>query len=147
MLIAVVALAGFALVGYATMSWGSGDAIRFASVLLLAVAAARMKLTLPGVNSSVSMNLPFILIAMVELSFPEAVVVAALSTVAQCLPSGGKPFKPVQFTFNVCNIVNAAAVGSWSLRMASRYQDFSAKSVLVVAAAAGFLLVQVTKLK
>lgn len=140
MFIVMVALAGFALVGYATMSWKSGDALRFVAMLVLAVAASRLKLSLPGLNSSFSMNLPFILIAIVELSFAEAIAIAAVSTAVQCIPSGGKTFKPVQFLFNVCNVINASAVGSWTLRLAARNQDFSAKSVLVVAAAAGFLI-------
>ena len=56
-----------------------------------------------------SVNLPFILIAIVELSLAEALMIAAASTAAQCFPKdGGRP-KAVKMLFNVSTV--AVAVG------------------------------------
>src|SRR5208282_4510216 len=45
------------------------------AVLTLAAATSRMKVNLPGINGNMSVNLPFLLVAVVSLSAAEAVVV------------------------------------------------------------------------
>jgi len=56
------------------------------AVLLLAAATSRMKVKLPGINGNMSVNLPFLLTAVVSLSAAEAVFVTCVSTVVQCWP-------------------------------------------------------------
>src|SRR5512140_1533921 len=81
-------------------------------LMATAVLAARLKLTLPGFESNMSMNLPFMLLAISELSMPEAIAVGAASTFVQTLPRSGQSVKPAQAIFNVCNMVNAIAISS-----------------------------------
>jgi len=47
------------------------------AVLVLASVTSRMKVKLPGINGNMSMNLPFLLTAIVNLSAAEAGAVAA----------------------------------------------------------------------
>jgi hypothetical protein len=52
-------------------------------------------------------NLPFLLIAVVQLSLFEALLVALASTVAQCFPKAGCKPEPAHMLFNV-SIVTVA---------------------------------------
>lgn len=64
--IALITAAGLVSVGYAltrTTTWHPGEGIALA---MIALAASRMKVKLPGLNGSMSVNLPFVLIAAVE---------------------------------------------------------------------------------
>ena len=56
------------------------------AVLVLAAVTSRMKVKLPGINGNMSVNLPFLLTAVVSLSAAEAVVVTCVSTAVQCWP-------------------------------------------------------------
>src|SRR5512141_639604 len=84
----------------------------FIVLMATAVLAARFKLTLPGFESNMAMNLPFMLLAISELPMPEAIAVGAAATFVQTLPRSGQNVKPAQAVFNVCNMVNAMAIAS-----------------------------------
>src|SRR3954462_8549619 len=72
-----------------------------AAVLALAAATSRMKVKLPGINGNMSVNLPFLLTAVVNLSGAEAVAITCISTIAQCWPQKNGKFKPEQMAFNL----------------------------------------------
>ena len=72
----------------------------------MAVASARMKVRLPGLDSNMAMNLPFIVTGLVQLSLPNALCVGMVSTFVQCLPGRGKQMNAIQATFNVCTVAN-----------------------------------------
>ena len=82
------------------------------TVLLLAAATSRMKVKLPGINGNMSVNLPFLLVALVNLSATEALVIASVSTVVQCWPKRGAKLKPEQMIFNVSMMAIATCVAS-----------------------------------
>jgi len=82
------------------------------AVLALAAATSRMKVKLPGIEGNMSVNLPFLLTAVVTLSAVEAVAVAALSTVVQCWPKQGGKFKAEQMLFNVSMMSVAASLAN-----------------------------------
>ena len=111
----------------------------FLVLLAMALVAARLKLTLPGFESNMSMNLPFILLAIAELSMPEAIAVGAASTFVQTLPRSGQTVKPAQAVFNVCNMVNAIAIASV---VGGRTMHFATmnKPFLIASAALAFFL-------
>ncbi len=111
--IGAMLMAGAAVVGRRAMIWGSGHPVWLLYLAVLAMMASRLRVTLPGINGSMSVNLPFILLAMSRLSFSEAVLIAGLSTLAQSLPRRSGKFNPLQAAFNTCNIMVAVAVGFW----------------------------------
>ena len=116
---------------------------QFATMLVLAILAARLKLKLPGLNGNMSVYVPFILIAVVDLSLFEALMIAMASTVAQCFPKdGGKP-KAVQTLFNVSSV--AVAVGLAELTLQGRIPlptAWVSDPLLMSLAAASFFLAQ-----
>lgn len=114
MFIGSMLLAGAAVLGRSAMVWGSAHHSWLLYLAVLAVVASRLRVTLPGINGSMSVNLPFILLAMSRLSFSEAVLIAGLSTLAQSLPPRKSPVKAIQVAFNTCNIMVAVALGFWA---------------------------------
>src|SRR5258708_34005435 len=107
--IGVMALAAMASTAYASLASHALHAPYAMAVLGLAAATSRMKIKLPGINGNMSVNLPFLLMAVVNLSALEAVVIASLSTVVQCWPKLDAKFKPEQMLFNVSMMAFASS--------------------------------------
>jgi hypothetical protein len=82
------------------------------AVLVLAALTSRMKVKLPGINGNMSVNLPFLLTAVVSLSAAEAVVVTCVSTAVQCWPRKDAKFKPQQMAFNLSMMAFASGIAS-----------------------------------
>jgi hypothetical protein len=81
-------------------------------VLLLAAAAlsSRLKVKLPGMTSSMSGNLPVILLGVTQLGLFSSLLVAVTAASAQSYTSGGNKTKPIQFVFNACTLLNASGL-------------------------------------
>lgn len=111
------------------------------AVLALAAATSRMKVKLPGINGNMSMNLPFLLTALVNLSAAEAILIACVSTAVQCWPRKNAKFNPRQVAFNVSMMALASSVASLIFRAdwLSQTQLHSATPGLAVATAMLFL--------
>ncbi len=107
----------------------------FLVLTAMAILAARMKVTLPGFESNISMNLPFILLAISLLPLRHAIAVAAISGFMQTLPRTGQVLKPVQMAFNICHMVNAVAI-SWMF--AARVGGLMQISPMLLIAAGSF---------
>lgn len=133
-------MAGVAALASGLMHWESKDLVRFLSILFVAAVASRLKVKLPGTNGNMSVNLPFILLALAELSFAEGVVIAAVSSFVQTLPGNGNQLKRVQVLFNVSMLVVAAAVAELVFQRSAAIPSLAAKSLLVALAAGTFLL-------
>jgi hypothetical protein len=113
------------------------------AVLVLAAATSRMKVKLPGINGTMSVNMPFLLIAVVNLSAVEAVTVACASTVVQCWPKREGTFKPEQMLFNVSMMAFATGVASliWNAGWLGR-SAWASEPLMLASATATFFLGQ-----
>ena len=98
--ISLVVMAGLATLVYGGMHPDSKNIAEFICYLGIAVLASRLKVTLPGITGTLSVNFLFILVGVLELSFAETLILGAISMLAQCL----YPERPraIQVTFNVC---------------------------------------------
>jgi diguanylate cyclase (GGDEF)-like protein/putative nucleotidyltransferase with HDIG domain len=85
---------------YGGIHQSSRNIAEFICYLGIAILASRLKVNLPGITGTLSVNFLFILIGVLELSFTETLILGAISMVAQCLYPD-KP-KAIQLTFNVC---------------------------------------------
>ncbi len=81
----------------------------FAAYVAAVLLTAGMKVSLPRGDSTMSVNFPFIFLAVVQLSPLQAMAVAAISVFAQCKFKVKKLFSLVQIAFNVANAINATA--------------------------------------
>jgi hypothetical protein len=89
------------------------------TVLALAALTSRMRVKLPGINGNMSVNLPFLLLAIVNLSAAEAVAIAWVSTLVQCWPKKGTKFMPAQMIFNLSMIAFATCLANLVFHVAS----------------------------
>ncbi|PYX51537.1 MAG: hypothetical protein DMG79_02865 [Acidobacteria bacterium] len=113
--IGVMMLAAAVTAGYATFVSHALHAFIALTVLLFAAATSRLKVRLPGINGNMSVNLPFLLTAVICLSSAEAVVVACVSTAVQCWPRKDAKFNPQQMAFNISMMAFASCLASLML--------------------------------
>ena len=108
-MIGIVAVASLCALSFGVVRWQTQA---WPQLLLLAAAAAvssRLKVKLPGMTSSMSGNLPVILLAVTQLGWLASLLVAVTAAIAQSY-SGSSKTKPIQFLFNSCTLLNAAGL-------------------------------------
>ena len=110
--IGAMVLAAVAGTAYASLASHTLHPAYALAVLALAAATSRMKVKLPGIDGNMSVNLPFLLMAVVNLSALEAVLIACLSTVVQCWPKSGSKFRPEQMLFNISMMAFATSIAN-----------------------------------
>jgi hypothetical protein len=139
--VVAVTLAAATVVAHAMSGMHVWHRYESLTLLVIALVASRLRLRLPGLTGNMSVNVPFILIAMVQLSLVEAIVVGVASTITQCFPKqGGKP-KAMQVVFNVGTVAVAVGLGRWILQhpLAMKFPVTSAGLLLSLSAATFFL--------
>ncbi|MGA2022124.1 MAG: hypothetical protein ABSH02_16145 [Candidatus Sulfotelmatobacter sp.] len=139
--IGVMVLAATASSVYAGLGSHTLHSFYALAVLALAAATSRMKVKLPGIEGNMSVNLPFLLMAVINLSAVEAILIAGLSTVVQCWPQPEKKFRPEQMLFNVSMMTFAASMANliWNANWLGKASWSSLPLTLSAATAAFFL--------
>ena len=139
--IGLMALAAIASTTYASLASHTLHASYALAILALAAATSRMKVKLPGIDGNMSVNLPFLLMAVVNLSALEAVCIASLSTVVQCWPKPNSKFKSEQMLFNVSMMAFATSLANliWNAGWLGKAVWASEPLMLASATAAFFL--------
>ena len=141
---AKVYLASVYLVGIATLvltmsQWQMVDIGRFACYLLIALLASGLKVSLPGINGSMSVNFFFIILGVMELSIPETVIIGCASSLVQSFwRSNSKP-KLIQLTFNIANMATAIYAASLAYKFTDIYTGRTIALMLVAAACTYFV--------
>jgi diguanylate cyclase (GGDEF)-like protein/putative nucleotidyltransferase with HDIG domain len=107
--ISLIVIAGFAVLIYGGVHQSSKNIAEFICYLCIAVLASRLKVSLPGIAGTLSVNFLFILIGVLELSFSETLILGGVSMLAQCFHRD--PPKAIQVTFNVCAGCLSTAIG------------------------------------
>ncbi len=90
--------------------WQSVDLARFFCYLAVAVLASGLKVQLPGIDGTMSVNFLFILLGVMELSLPETLVIGCTAALVQSVwQTRGRP-DPIKVFFNVFGMMaNASA--------------------------------------
>ena len=104
--VAVVVLCGTIVLTYSVVHGRSENPLKFFCYLVLALAASRLKVNLPGITGTMSVNFLFLLLGVLELSLSDAMVLGCAAVWVQCL--GDRPI-PLQVAFNVCSTALAIA--------------------------------------
>src|SRR5215469_8393174 len=136
--IALVVVSGWGLMVKAALHAGSENPVQFVSFLLIACVAARLKVKLPGVTGNMSVNLPFILVAVAQMSAAEALAVGCLSTLVQCLPHAPKKLSWVQLLFNFSNMALAVSATRLLYNSPVLGSAIESHALVLAVAAAGF---------
>ncbi len=121
--IALIVVSGLGTLIYGGIHQTSKNIAEFICYVGIAVLASRLKVNLPGITGTLSVNFLFILIGVLELSFTETLILGAISMIAQCL----YPERPraLQLTFNVCAgaISTALAYAVYHQHLTHRFMD------------------------
>ena len=133
--IGAMMLIGLGTAGYAGFASHTPHAYFALAVLALAAVTSRMKVKLPGINGTMSVNLPFLLTAAVSLSAVEAAVIACISTAVQCWPRKNAKFNPQQMAFNLSMMVFATSAASLIFNVTAQSQTMWHSSTLGLALA------------
>src|SRR4029077_15015354 len=116
--ISLIIILGTAPLVYAAIHPTSKNIAEFICYLGIAILASRLKVNLPGVTGTLSVNFLFILVGVLELSFSETLTLGAIAMLAQCFhperPSG------TQVSFNVC----AGAISTTAAYVVYHHQFF-----------------------
>jgi hypothetical protein len=110
--VGLVVVFGVGILLQVPLTWGHPAYGRFTGIFLVALFAARLKVSLPRLTGSMAVNLPFILLALSELSLAEALLITGASTLVQCLWSESREQKPIKIMFNV-SVTVMAAEAAW----------------------------------
>ena len=109
--VGVAASIGVVVLGYSLFHWQSHDLMRFLCYLAVAVLASGLKVQLPGIDGTMSVNFLFILLGVMELSLPETLVIGCTATLVQSVWQARKRLDPVKVLFNVAGMMaNASAL-------------------------------------
>jgi len=115
--IAGMALAGSVCLVLAFFHWRSDDPIKFVCYLTAALLASSLKVSLPGIEGTLSVNFLFTLLGILELSLPETLLIGLASTLGQFYWRPARRLKLVQLVFNLSQVTvsSAVAYGAYKL--------------------------------
>src|SRR5436309_2079483 len=137
--ITLIAFSGASVFAYGMLNWHAQDLVRLVVYVVIAAVACGLKVSLRGVNGTMSVNFLFVLLGIVELNLPETLLIGLTGIVTQSLWKSRK-ITPVHLTFNLGG--NALAIGaaysSYEF-VNSRWFAHSLPLSLVVAASVYFL--------
>ncbi len=105
----VVCLLGFMVAIYGAWTCRIDNLPKFVAYLLTAIVASRLKVGLPEVSGSMSVNFLFIVIGIAELNFSETLILGCSAILAQSFISGRRWPRLEQVLFNV----SSAAIAIW----------------------------------
>ena len=110
--LATVIATGAAATAFALTHWRSEDPTRFAVFLLLFLAAATLKCSVPGVTGTYSPVFFFALLGATTLSLPEVFVASALAGIVQTVYKPKYQASSIKVCFNAANMGLSGAAGA-----------------------------------
>jgi hypothetical protein len=143
--IALAIIPGVTMLSLGVSRWESADPVRFTIYLLLALVASTLKVRLPGLTGTMSLNFLFILMGVSQLSFSETLALGAVATVTQCVwRSKTRPGIP-QVLFNVAALTMAITSAHFIYHL-PQIQQVNGRLVVLLALAACFFFLTNTVL-
>jgi diguanylate cyclase (GGDEF)-like protein/putative nucleotidyltransferase with HDIG domain len=131
--ITVVVVCGTIVLFESVWHGTSDNPLKFLCYLVIALAASRLKVNLPGITGTMSVNFLFLLLGVLELSLSEAISIGCAAAVVQCLDRE-RP-APIKVMFNVCSTSLAIATTFATYRYSSSVTAVNNPSTLLFLAA------------
>jgi len=136
--IVAVGVAGVAVLMNGLLHWKSSEPIELFALLIMTLIASGLKVKLPGINGSMSVNVPYLLMVAVRLSPGEALIIAALASLIQSIPALKNRATFVQALFSSAAITNSVSAAMLSFNFVSAH-GFHDPLAITAAGAAFFL--------
>jgi putative nucleotidyltransferase with HDIG domain len=130
-----MAIAASLCLTFAFFFWQSTDPVKFACYLLAAMLASSLKVSLPGIEGTLSVNFLFTLVGILEMSLPETLLIGLVSTLAQFYWRPARKLKPVQLIFNLSQVTVCSAAAYGAYKLTSLYLLHGAGPLALLAAA------------
>jgi diguanylate cyclase (GGDEF)-like protein/putative nucleotidyltransferase with HDIG domain len=105
--IGLIAIGGAFAIYDAMIAWHSDDLMRFFCNLAVCVLVSGLKVNLPGIKGTMSVNFLFILIGVSQMTLGETLVLGCAGTLVQCFWKAKNPVKPIRLLFSVSNMAIA----------------------------------------
>ena len=138
--IGTTAALGMSTLAYALWHWQSASLTQFTCYLLIAIVASSLKIQLPGIDGTMSVNFLFILLGVLELSLPETLIIGCTASLAQCLWGARQKLVPAKIFFNVFSMMaNAIALSYFAYHRLEKLLGQSTPLLLVITALVFFL--------
>ena len=112
---------GIPLLPYALLHWRSEDTLRFVCFLAVALGASLFKVRLPGIQATMSANFLFMLVGILDLSYPETLVMGCLGGLAQTLWQAKPRPRLIQLVFTLANLAISVTAASLVFHSSSAY--------------------------
>jgi hypothetical protein len=119
--IAAVVVTGAAVLVNGLLHWKSSKPLELLALMVMTLIASRLKVKLPGINGTMSVNVPYLLIVAVRLNAGEALLIAALASLVQSIPSVKNRASFVQALFSSAAITNSVAAAMLAFLSASAH--------------------------
>jgi diguanylate cyclase (GGDEF)-like protein/putative nucleotidyltransferase with HDIG domain len=133
--VGITASIGVVVLGYVLSHWHSQDLVRFFCYLAVAVLASGLKVQLPGIDGTMSVNFLFILLGVLELTLPETLVIGCTAVLVQSVWQARKRLDPVKVLFNVAGMMaNASSLTYLTYHSLAARFDSNKPILLMVAA-------------
>jgi diguanylate cyclase (GGDEF)-like protein/putative nucleotidyltransferase with HDIG domain len=101
--IATMALAALGCFYIALSNWQSTDPLKFLCYMAVALLASSLKMKLPGINGTMSVNFLFILLGVLEMSFAETLVIGFAAVLVQSYWRSSN-LKSIHVVFNLSQL-------------------------------------------
>jgi len=115
-----------------------GHSVAYLTYLILALFASTLKIHLPGITGTISVNFLIILMAVATCTFGETVLLAAASCVVQCLWRSRTRPRLVQVAFNVSALAISSGVSYRATHLFSGGPGIRFAALLALAASLYF---------
>jgi diguanylate cyclase (GGDEF)-like protein/putative nucleotidyltransferase with HDIG domain len=109
--IASVLAVGTSAIGFALATFSCSDPLHYLCQLAVAIIASGLRVSLPGILSSMSVSYVFVVLSMLEFSYPETVLLACVATAVQRLWRPKVRPRLVQLAFNVTSVALSVSAG------------------------------------
>jgi hypothetical protein len=136
-MIGMVTVASLFALSLSAVNWQTQPWSQLALLLVAAALSSRLKVKIPGMTSTMSGNLPIILLAVTQLGLFGTLLVAATAALAQSFSSGAKP---IQFAFNACTLLNASGIAYLVYHSRAGWTHNAMHTLSLVLAASAYFL-------
>lgn len=136
--VGITASMGVVVLWLALSHWQCADPMRFFCYLAVAVLASGLKVQLPGIDGTMSVNFLFILLGVLELSLPETLVIGCTASLAQSVWQLRGRLDPIKVLFNVAGMMANASCLTYLTYHSLLGRLGSSKPILLMVAALVF---------
>jgi putative nucleotidyltransferase with HDIG domain len=107
--VGAMASLGVVSLAFALWHWESSDLARFGCYVAVAILASGLKVQLPGIDGTMSVNFLFILLGVMEMSFSETLIIGCTASLVQSVWQARNRLDPVKVLFNVVGMMATAS--------------------------------------